>query len=87
MISSSLTGPTPQSALETVVEVVAERVPQRLELDPIRDVQVLAPMYRGPIGIDVLNERLRERLNPRGGAALSGRFRIGDRSDPDPQRT
>jgi exodeoxyribonuclease V alpha subunit len=71
--------PSPERALETVVEVVAERVPNRFGLDPIRDVQVLAPMYRGAVGIDALNERLQARLNPDGKKALSDRFRIGDR--------
>ena len=69
----------PERALETVVEVVAERAPARFGVDPIREVQVLAPMYRGAVGIDALNERLRERLNPKGRRALNERFRIGDR--------
>ena len=30
-----------------------------------RDVQVLAPMYRGPAGINVLNEALQEVFNPK----------------------
>ncbi len=71
--------PNPERALETVVEVVAERAPKSFGVDPIRDVQVLAPMYRGPVGIDALNERLQVRLNPDGKAALNERFRIGDR--------
>jgi exodeoxyribonuclease V alpha subunit len=71
--------PSPERALETVVEVVAERAPKRFEVDPIRDVQVLAPMYRGVVGIDALNERLQARLNPDGKKALNDRFRIGDR--------
>jgi exodeoxyribonuclease V alpha subunit len=71
--------PSAERALETVVEVVAERVPKRFELDPIRDVQVLAPMYRGPVGIDALNERLQTALNADGKPALNERFRIGDR--------
>ncbi len=71
--------PSPERALETVVEVVAERAPKRFDVDPIRDVQVLAPMYRGAVGIDVLNERLQARLNPGGKRALNERFRIGDR--------
>ena len=71
--------PGPERALETVVEVVAERAPKRFGVDPIREVQVLAPMYRGPVGIDALNERLQARLNPDGRPALSERFRIGDR--------
>jgi exodeoxyribonuclease V alpha subunit len=70
---------SPERALETVVEVVAERAPSRFGIDPIRDVQVLAPMYRGAVGIDALNERLRDRLNPRGRRAVGDRFRIGDR--------
>lgn len=71
--------PSPERALETVVEVVAERAPKRFDVDPIRDVQVLAPMYRGAVGIDALNERLQARLNPDGKRALNERFRIGDR--------
>jgi exodeoxyribonuclease V alpha subunit len=71
--------PSPERALETVVEVVAERAPGRYEVDPIRDVQVLAPMYKGAVGIDALNEHLQARLNPRGKPALAERFRIGDR--------
>jgi exodeoxyribonuclease V alpha subunit len=71
--------PSPERALDTVVEVVAERAPRRFGVDPIRDVQVLAPMYRGPVGIDALNERLRERLNPDGKRVLNDRFRVGDR--------
>jgi exodeoxyribonuclease V alpha subunit len=70
---------TAERALETVVEVVAERAPGKFAVDPIREVQVLAPMYRGPVGIDALNERLQAELNPDGKPALSERFRIGDR--------
>jgi exodeoxyribonuclease V alpha subunit len=70
---------TPERALETVVEVVAERAPAKFAVDPIREVQVLAPMYKGPVGIDALNERLQAELNPDGKPALSKRFRIGDR--------
>ena len=71
--------PGPERAVDTVVEVVAERVPSSFGVDPIREVQVLAPIYRGRIGIDALNERLRTRLNPDGKPVLDGRFRIGDR--------
>jgi len=69
----------PERARDTVIEVVAERAPDRYGVDPIRGVQVLAPMYRGAVGIDALNERLQERLNPSGEPALADRFRIGDR--------
>jgi exodeoxyribonuclease V alpha subunit len=71
--------PNPERALETVVEVVAERAPESFGVDPVREVQVLAPMYKGAVGIDALNERLQARLNPDGATAVSERFRIGDR--------
>lgn len=71
--------PTPERALQTVVEVVAERAPEGFGVDPVREVQVLAPMYKGAVGIDALNERLQARLNPDGAPAVSERFRIGDR--------
>jgi exodeoxyribonuclease V alpha subunit len=69
----------PERALQTVLEVVAERAPKRFGVDPIREVQVLAPMYRGAVGIDALNERLQDELNPSGRRAVGDRFRIGDR--------
>ncbi|HTT94186.1 MAG TPA: ATP-dependent RecD-like DNA helicase [Solirubrobacterales bacterium] len=71
--------PAPDRALETVVEVVAERAAESFGVDPIREVQTLAPMYKGPVGIDALNERLQGRLNPDGKQAVGKRFRIGDR--------
>ena len=71
--------PDPAHALDTVTSLVAERVPDGLGLDPVRDVQVLAPMYRTAVGIDALNEALQARLNPKGRPALKDRFRVGDR--------
>jgi exodeoxyribonuclease V alpha subunit len=71
--------PNPERALETVVEVVAERAPARFDVDPIREVQVLAPMYKGAAGIDALNERLQQSLNPSGRPAVGERFRVDDR--------
>jgi exodeoxyribonuclease V alpha subunit len=70
---------TPERCREAVVEMVGERVSAGLGLDPIREAQVLAPVYRGEAGIDALNRTLQERLNPDGTPALSERFRIGDR--------
>jgi exodeoxyribonuclease V alpha subunit len=71
----------PAACAERVVEVVTERIPRTFGLDWLRDVQVLAPMYRGECGVDALNERLRARQ--RGGAhelVHAGRsWRVGDR--------
>jgi exodeoxyribonuclease V alpha subunit len=54
----------PEDAAAKVVKVVAERIPARFGLDPIRDVQVLCPMNRGGVGARTLNVALQTALNP-----------------------
>lgn len=55
---------TPEQAADWVLDVTVSRIPQKFGLDPQEQIQVLAPMYRGPVGVHNLNERLQERLNP-----------------------
>lgn len=43
----------------------------KLGFDPIRDVQVLAPMRRGPLGVESLNIKLQALLNPHPDLTLS----------------
>jgi exodeoxyribonuclease V alpha subunit len=69
----------PRAAREEIVSLVSERLPRHFGLDPVRDIQVFAPVYRGELGIDALNEALRERLNPGGEPVRAGRLRIGDK--------
>ncbi len=67
----------PEAARATIVELVAERIPQRFGLGAITDVQVLAPMHRGELGTAALNRALQERLNP--ATTESGELARGDR--------
>ena len=69
----------PRAALDEVVTLVTERLPKHFGVDSIADIQVFAPVYRGPLGIDAINTRLREALNPTGRPVLGGRLRIGDK--------
>ena len=62
-----------------VVSLAAERLPAHYELDPSRDVLVLAPMHKGPLGVDALNAELRARRNPDGAAIPATALRVGDR--------
>ncbi len=71
--------PDPVRAREEIVSLVAERLPAHYGLDALSDIQVFAPVYRGELGIDRLNEALREALNPAGRPVRGGRLRIGDR--------
>lgn len=73
---------TPARARALLEQIVTERIPAAFGLDPLRDVQVLCPMYRGEVGADALNERLQARLNPGpggDGAARRRRLRVGDK--------
>ena len=47
-----------------LLKIVAERIPARFDLDPMRDVQVLCPMHRGHAGTQTLNDELKRLLNP-----------------------
>jgi exodeoxyribonuclease V alpha subunit len=57
---------TPEEAAHWVQEVVCQRIPQKFGFHPRDQIQVLAPMYRGPAGVNALNAVLQERLNPPG---------------------
>jgi len=61
-----------------VVQAVAERAPAYFDVDT-GDVQVLAPIYRGPAGVDALNDALGAALNPPQGRPEVAGFRDGDR--------
>ena len=63
---------------DRVAEIVAVRAPEYFGCGPA-DVQVLAPMYRGPGGVDELNRQLKGRLNPARGRPTVGGFHEGDR--------
>ena len=75
----------PQKAADLLVEIVQKRIPARFGLDALQEVQVLAPMYRGPLGVTALNDVLQETLNPnpsgrKAERRLAGRlFRVGDK--------
>ncbi|HLI58372.1 MAG TPA: AAA family ATPase [Solirubrobacteraceae bacterium] len=69
----------PRDGVAEIVSLVAERLPAHYGVDPVRDIQVFAPVYRGELGIDALNRALREALNPNGPPVRGGRLRIGDK--------
>ena len=52
----------PIKARETIVELVAERIPAKFGFDPITQIQVLTPMHRGDLGTEALNAALQARL-------------------------
>ena len=73
----------PEATAELVVDIVARRIPRRFGI-PVRDIQVLTPVHRGPAGAANLNTLLQQALAPsrddtpqrRHGARM---FRPGDK--------
>jgi len=73
--------PIAEKTADLVVRLVRERIPGRFGLDPVRDIQVLTPMHKGPAGTEKLNAALRAALNPghEGLARRGTTFRSGDK--------
>lgn len=76
-----LNGEEPEEIVEKILQLVTQRLPKFYRLDPIEDIQVLAPMKLGLIGTKNLNQRLQQALNPQEEAISQGgyRFAIGDK--------
>ncbi|MFF0218899.1 SF1B family DNA helicase RecD2 [Streptomyces vinaceus] len=73
-----------EEAGRLAVDVAARRIPARFGLDPRRDIQVLAPMHRGPAGAGNLNGLLQQAITPARPdlpeKRFGGRvFRVGDK--------
>lgn len=70
----------PESIVSDVVSLVTERLPKYFHITPA-DIQVLAPMKKGPTGVEVLNRELQASLNPTGKETVIGgvTFRDGDK--------
>lgn len=75
--------PADACGAELIQQLVLERIPQTFGVAS-DEIQLIAPRYGGPLGVDELNERLRAALNP----ARTDRpefswgkrtFRLGDR--------
>jgi exodeoxyribonuclease V alpha subunit len=72
----------PIRAQHLVLDFVQRRIPTHYHLNPMTDIQVLSPMYKGPVGVTSLNEELQARLNPNAFVSLEwgGRvLRLGDK--------
>ncbi|MFJ2742010.1 ATP-dependent RecD-like DNA helicase [Streptomyces sp. NPDC087440] len=73
-----------EEAGKLTVDVAARRIPKKFGLDPRTDVQVLAPMHRGPAGAGTLNGLLQQAITPARPdlpeKRFGGRtFRVGDK--------
>jgi exodeoxyribonuclease V alpha subunit len=55
----------PEQCVEMINYLGKQYIPKLHGIDPIKDLQVMAPMYQGKCGITILNTELQEVLNPK----------------------
>ncbi|MEA4827596.1 MAG: ATP-binding domain-containing protein, partial [Clostridium sp.] len=61
-----LKGEDPEKILDTLVELIYERLPKfNRDWNKIKDIQILTPMRKGILGVESLNKRLQQILNPK----------------------
>ena len=53
-----------RAAVDSVVQLVTTRLPRYLGVDPVRGIQVMAPMKRSDAGVYALNAVLQQAINP-----------------------
>jgi len=56
--------PDEESTALSLEAMIGHRIPKYLGCDPLSDIQVLAPMKKGALGVQRLNERLQAVFNP-----------------------
>jgi len=71
----------PEDVLNTIIDLVQNRIPQKFKVDPVDDIQVLTPMHRGIVGAGNLNHELQKILNPNKGILQRGNreFKVSDK--------
>lgn len=70
-----------EEVLHTLIKLVSQRLPSKYGFHPKEDIQVLAPMKKGLVGTENLNQMLQGVLNPKESAFIRGgnRFQVGDK--------
>ncbi len=71
----------PDLIMQTVAELLTNRIPSRFGFNPLADIQVLTPMRKSQLGTENLNAFLQEKLNPKGIEIerFGKKYRTGDR--------
>jgi exodeoxyribonuclease V alpha subunit len=71
----------PEKAARWILELVQDKLPKRYGIDPLQDIQVLTPMYKGVVGAENLNLFLQQHLNKDLRSVQRGTrvFKVGDK--------
>jgi exodeoxyribonuclease V alpha subunit len=55
---------SPEAISQIILQLVKEEIPKTWNYHPVDDIQVLSPMKKGIIGVEMLNDALQNLLNP-----------------------
>ncbi len=55
---------TSDEIIQTICDLCAKRLPSTYKINPMTDIQVLTPMRKNAVGVNVLNQALQNVLNP-----------------------
>lgn len=71
----------PEEVLNTIIDLVQNRIPDKFGYDPLDDIQVLTPMHKGIVGAANLNHELQKILNPKKVIVQRGnrKFKVSDK--------
>lgn len=71
----------PQTVVTTIIELCVRNIPERFDLDPMDEIQVLTPMHKGLAGTLNLNHMLQKKLNPNKIMIekMGNTFKLGDK--------
>lgn len=66
---------------ELMDKLILERIPKRFGDAIVRNIQILSPMKKGPLGTEALNTHYQQVINPKGRVLRSGggKYRTGDK--------
>ncbi|HPU41419.1 MAG TPA: ATP-dependent RecD-like DNA helicase [Acetivibrio clariflavus] len=56
---------SPEDIVKTIVDLCVRRIPCAYGFEPMKDIQVLTPVRKGPVGVGNLNTELQTVLNPK----------------------
>lgn len=73
----------PEVIMESIIYLVSKKLPPYVKAEPF-EIQVMTPMRKGSLGVESLNEKLQEKLNPpspkkKEKELFNGVFREGDK--------
>jgi len=71
----------PEEVVGLILDLLTKRIPGSFNYDPVYDIQVLVPTNKGVVGVNNLNYRIQEVLNPNNKKIMKGlvELRLNDK--------